>query len=250
MDRRDALKLSNALLATGLFGALPGSALAKAGSSAFDPIIQYLAGADAFADKLGCKDPALRGAFHTLVMASLSAAYVDVFGTRVENPSWVPYLPYFLPYVGPNPDTCYNFAPVEADGIYRISGRNGTETISTVTMVTGGDHIGKIVGKTVGEIDRLALKTDAAGNYSFLLSAKPVPGYEGQWFALHPKATGLMTRRVIRELSQIDGVSAIERLDHAPARLDYTAEEVRHRLQMVADCAADTTKFALDVAQR
>ena len=247
MDRRDVL---NAALAGSLFSTLPGAALAKAANkSAFEPIIKYLSDADAIASSLGYTGPALKGAYHTLVMASLSAAYIDTFGTRVEDPSWVPYIPYFIPYVGPNPDTCYNFAPVEANGVYRISGRNGTETISTITMVMGGDHIGKIVGKTVGEIDRLALKTDAGGNYSFMLSAKPVSGYSGEWFGLPAKATALMSRRVIKEISQTDGVSAIERLDVPVARLDYSAEEVAHRLQMVAEAATDSTRFALNCAR-
>jgi hypothetical protein len=245
MNRRDALKYSNAALALGALSALPAKALAGS-PTGLQPIIDFLVDADRIAEEMGYGDAALRGSFHTFVLATLTAASVDVLGSPIDSPAWVPFLPYYIPYVGPNPDTAYNYANIDPKGIYRITGSNGTESISTITMCRDGDYRGKILGTIVGEIDRLALKTDANGQYTVILAAKPQPQYEGEWFALPADATCLMSRRVLKEMSQRDGWSAIERLDRRAAPLDYTKEASEDLLQRIADAARHSTRFGLD----
>ena len=245
MKRRDALKYSNAALALGALSALPAKAVASS-PNGLQPIIDFLADADKIADEMGYADPALRGSLHTFVLATLTAASVDVLGSPIDSPAWVPFLPYFIPYVGPNPDTAYNYANIDPAGIYRITGTNGSESISTITMCRDGDYRGKILGKIVGEIDRLALKTGADGLYTVIISAKPAPQYAGEWFKLPADATCLMARRVVKEMSQTDGWCAIERLDRSAAPLDYTQEASADLLQRIADAARHSMRFGLD----
>ena len=109
----------------------------------------------------------------------LSAAYVEVFGTNFESPDWVPYIPWYLPRAAPNPDTVYAFAPIDSNGVYRIAGRKGTETIAAITLRKGGAHLGQRSAARVGEIDLTSVTADASGHFSFLLSRKRPSGLHG-----------------------------------------------------------------------
>ncbi|MET0658611.1 MAG: DUF1214 domain-containing protein [Steroidobacteraceae bacterium] len=245
MNRRDALLLSGTTMAAGALS-LPRLAAATSTTSALQPLIDYLASIDALAAQLGFSDPQGRAGFERLALLILSGANIGVFGTRIENPDWVPYIPYFLPYIAPNPDTVYRFAPIDPHGTYRLSGHNGTESVAAITLRDGGAHLGKPSGNRVAEIDLLTLKTDAKRNFDFILSNKRPPEHKGEWIAL-PEATNcLMTRHVLKSEQQTDGVCVIERLDRSSKSLAPTPEELADQVTQVARNATTLCKFSID----
>jgi hypothetical protein len=215
-------------------------------AGALQPLIDYLASVDATAAQLGFSDPAGRAGFQRMAMTILAGAYIGVFGTRIESPDWVPYIPYFLPYIAPNPDTVYRFVPIDPRGIYRISGHNGTETIAAITLRDGGAHLGKPSGNRVDEIDLLALKTDAQRRYEFILSEHRPPGHKGEWRMLPPATNCLMTRHVIKQSTQTDGVCIIERLDRSARSVAPTPSEIAEKVAQVARNATTLCKFSID----
>ena len=54
-------------------------------------ISQLLDSADTRARDLGYPDASLQGAYHRQILMLLAQAYVQVFGTSIENPDWVPH---------------------------------------------------------------------------------------------------------------------------------------------------------------
>lgn len=216
----------------------------------FAPILAMLSDADSLAQKWGFTDPALRAGYHAHVLMIMSAAYVEVFGTDVDSPDWVPYIPYYLARAAPNPDTVYQFAPIDANGVYRITGTKGTETIAAITLRKGGAHIGQRSAARVGEIDFDSVKADAAGHFSFLLSRSRPPGYDGEWFELHPDTTCLMLRRVTKLASQVDGSCGIERLDKPRAKLALSDAQIAERMANVARYTISQNEFLLSYLNR
>jgi hypothetical protein len=220
----------------------------RTAASSFDPILELLQTAESAAGN-GSSSPRLQEAYRAQVLMILSAAYVEVFGTDVESPDWVPYIPYYLARAAPNPDTVYGFAPIDSRGTYRIYGEKGTETIAAITFRKGGAHLGQRCTARVGEIDFQSVEADAAGRFSFVLSAQRPP-HAGQWFELHPETTCLMLRRVTKDASQRDGVCGIERLDRPRARLALTAEQLQERMMNVARYTASQNEFLLGYLER
>ena len=216
----------------------------------YEPIVQMLAESIAIADRHGFSDPRLRAAYHAQVLMILSAAYVEVFGTDVESPDWVPYIPWYLPRAAPNPDTVYAFAPIDPNGVYRISGRKGTETIAAITLRKGGAHLGQRSAARVGEIDLTSVTADATGHFSFLLSRERPSGYTDEWFELHSEATCLMLRRVTKDATEVDGVCGIERLDRPRASAALSDEQIARRISNVARYTSSQNEFLLGYMAR
>jgi Protein of unknown function (DUF1214) len=225
MDRRELIGLSSAAFAAGFLGS-PSAHTATASTAGYAAFIDYFRDADALAVELGFDDASLRAAYRRQVMMVLSGAYIQVFGTRLENPQLVPYIADFMPYIAPNPDTVYGFAPIDPAGTYRLRGQNGTESVSTITVRDGGAHLGRISGNRVDEIDLHGVRADADGRFSFLMSAHRPADSAEPWLPLHPQAHCFSTRRVIKEKSQRDGWLGIERLDGAAAALVHTKDSI------------------------
>jgi len=241
MDRRDVMKLSG-LAAAGLF-APPTVAQDKTG---LQLLIDYIANADAVADRLGYTDPALRPAYHQHVMMILSTAYIQVFGAHVQSPDWLPYLPYYLPVGGPNADDIYRFTSMDARGTYRLHGVKGNGVLSVLTMKKGGATVGKPgPGKTLVEIELNDVAADQDGKYSFILSAERPAGYTGAWYALHPETTQLMWRSRTKNLTQRDPTCIVERTDTAPAPSFPTAAEAEEKLKRMYSFASAQNEFHL-----
>lgn len=179
------------------------------------PVLELLHSADEIAREIGYPDPSLRDAYHRQVLMLLAQAYVQVFGTRVENPDWVPHTGPLFPWGAPNHDTIYGFAPIDARGTYRVSGTQGTETIASLMFRKGGANTGQVHGATLGEIDVQSMETPQDRRFDLLISAQRPEGYAGPWYALPPETTGLVARHVTVEPGQRDGAWALERLDRS-----------------------------------
>jgi hypothetical protein len=214
------------------------------------PVIELLEAADAVADEIGYPDAALRPAYHRQVLMLLSQAYVQVFGTRVENPDWVPHTGPLFPWGAPNHDTIYGFAPVDARGVYRVAGTQGTESIASLMFRKGGANTGEVHGATLGEIDVQGIATGTDRRFSLLFSADRPDGYTGDWFALPPETTGLIARHVTEAPDQHDGVWSLQRLDPVPATLPDSPETVRARAATMARFAARLNEMLLRLVKK
>ncbi len=170
--------------------------------------------------------PALYPAYRRQAAMIFSQAYTQLFVTNPARPNWVPHTGVLFPWGAPNPDTIYSFAPVESGGVYQITGRRGSEDITSIMQRRNGANTGEVHGAPLGEIDLLAEPVNDQQVYEFLLSRERPAGHAGRWHALHPEATGLTLRRVISHSAQRDGDCAIFRLDPAPPE-DLAAREAK-----------------------
>lgn len=244
MDRRELLKWSGVAMASGFLA--PAAALASAPKAlTFDHLIDYFKTAEQDAAELGFTAPELHAAYQRQVMMILAGSFTAVFGASLANPEFVPFIPSWMPYLAPNPDTYYGIAPIDPQGVYRISGKKGTETIAGVMLRDGGPHLGRLNGKRVGEIDFANVKADGDGNFSFILS-REAPASGEQWFALHPETRCVMARRVIKDASQQDGVWDIQRIDGEPATLKEARSSDGDRIHQAIACAKTTNRFVLE----
>jgi hypothetical protein len=209
-----------------------------------------LESADETARAVGYPDESLSDAYHRQVLMLLAQAYVQVFGTNVEYPDWVPHTGPLFPWGAPNHDTIYGFAPMDARGTYRVSGAQGTETIASLMFRKGGANTGQVHGATLGEIDVQALTTDSDRRFSLLISAQQPADYTGPWFALPPETTGMVARHVTEVATQLDGAWSIERLDRAPASTTTTAEVFATRSAHLCSFVMRLNEFLLRLVKK
>jgi hypothetical protein len=218
--------------------------------SGLDPVVGLLESADAIAREIGYPDPSLRDAYHRQVLMLLAQAYVQVFGTNVEDPDWVPHTGPLFPWGAPNHDTIYGFAPIDAGGVYRVSGTQGSETIASLMFRKGGANTGQVHGATLGEIDVQAIETARDGQFSLVISGHKPAGHSGLWYALPPEATGLVARHVTEEPAQRDGVWSLERLDRGGRAAVADGLAVDARMQAMTNFARKLNEFLLRLVKR
>jgi hypothetical protein len=185
--------------------------------------------ADETADRLDYPPSNLRHEYHRHFLMLLAQASVQLYGTRPENPDWVPHTSVLFPWGAPNPDTMYTFAAVDATGTYRVSGVKGTESVASIMLRRGGPNNGNLHGATLDEIDIMALPCGTDKRFSFLLSPEKPASTNEPWFCMHPETTGIISRRITSTIDQHDGIWWIERLDRGPANCQLTAAEVQLR---------------------
>jgi Protein of unknown function (DUF1214) len=244
IKRRTMLGMAAGLASPGIVPAALSGPLA-AGSRGLQPVIDYLTKAQSIAADLGYDAPELQPSLQRQILLLLSLGYVEVFGTSIESPNWVPHIPFYLPWGSPNPDDNYYFVPLDPGGRYRIYGRQGTAPITTVTLRTGGAHLGQINGRTLLEIDLHEVPADRRGHYEFHLGSAPTAGPQGRWYPIPPQTTSLLFRSRTFDGRQADAECHIERLDSvaAPAFLDAAVAD--HKIDMLCTYAARQLEFLL-----
>ncbi len=213
-------------------------------------VVALLERADAVAADVGYPDASLRAAYHRQVLMLLAQGYAQVFGTRIEHPDWVPHTGPLFPWGAPNHDTLYGFAPIDANGTYRIAGVQGTESIASLMFRRGGANTGEIHGATLGEIDIKALETGPDRRFSLLLSPERPWGYRGHWFPIPAGSTGLTARHVTETPDQHDGAWSIERLDRAPASGMLSAERIAADMATLTSFVGKLNEFLLRLVKR
>jgi len=210
-----------------------------------DRLTAVLHSAEDLARELGYPQPPLLEAYRRQILMLWSQAYVQVFGTSVANPDWVPHTGPLFPWGAPNHDTIYRFAPIAATGLYRVAGTKGTETIASIMFRKGGANTGQMHGATLGEIDVRALDTGRDGRFSLLFSARRPEGYDGLWYALPPETTGLISRHVTEEPSQRDGVWVLQRLDQDAGRTPAPGSDMSAGLEAMSGFVRQLNEFLL-----
>ena len=213
-------------------------------------VASLLDAADDIARELGWPDASLRHAYHSQLMMLLAQAYVQVFGTHPDHPDWVPHTGPLFPWGAPNHDTIYGFAPLDARGLYRVSGTLGTETVASLMFRRGGANTGQMHGATLGEIDMTSIAATPDGRFSLLLShGKPERAAE-PWYAIPPETTGLLARHVTEVPGQRDGVWTLQRLDRAPAPTVLGTDDVAGRFANMLGFVQQLNEFLLRLVKR
>ena len=219
-------------------------------NSGLGSISALLADADTLAREIGYPDESLRAAYHAQLLMLLAQGYAQVFATHAEHPDWVPHTGPLFPWGAPNHDTIYGFAPINAQGAYRVSGNQGTETIASLMFRRNGANTGQVHGATLGEIDIQDLPTGADRRFTLLLSAQRPAGHAGLWFAIPPETTGLTARHVTETPEQYDGVWSLERLDRLPGDTVATAANVEARIATLTSFVAKLNEFLLRLVKK
>ena len=213
-------------------------------------ISQLLDSADTLARDLGYPDASLQAAYHRQILMLLAQAYVQVFGTSIENPDWVPHTGPLFPWGAPNHDTIYGFAPIDPQGLYRVSGTQGTETLASLMFRKGGANTGQVHGATLGEIDVCALQAGVDRCFSLLISREKPTDCQGLWFPLPAESTGLVARHVTQEPNQSDGVWSLERLDRPAASVRLNDELIATRMGLMTQFVGRLNEFLLRLVMK
>ena len=72
------------------------------------------------------EDPANRQELSQQIFMGISTAYMALSQGNPRHPSFWPISMPAFNWFAPNPDDAYTVAPIEGDGVYRLSGFRGT----------------------------------------------------------------------------------------------------------------------------
>ena len=102
------------------------------------------------------------------VMAHLATAFETQFVNDVSNPVFRPLVTPWRKSLGDNPDARYYDAPVDPNGVYRITGNTAGAVYISFTIEAGAEG-GAFPAGTVGVLNDSEFNIDAAGNFEIVL---------------------------------------------------------------------------------
>ncbi|WP_330114311.1 DUF1214 domain-containing protein [Pseudomonas sp. JS3066] len=146
-----------------------------------------------------------------------------------------------------NPDNLYQYARLNGERQYRVSGNRGSVSyLSFGTQKGGYESDGKMI--QTGFIDASQLQLEADGSFEIILGQEPAQG--GNWLRLEPESNALIVRqtfldRASEQLAQL----RIERLDSQQKPEPLGAERLQQSLGRVASFVENTARLFADWAQ-
>jgi hypothetical protein len=180
-------------------------------------------------------DPALRAELPQYLLSTVAAGSLYLFGGDARHPQWLPMLNSGFNIAAPNADTLYQYARIEDDGVYRVSGWRGS--VRQVVLSVGQEFFGLTdrPGPVLQDIDLDELSLGPDGAFEVLFSRERPPGHEGDWRALTAGARLLATRQIAYDwLHERDAILMIERLDVPVSAPRPAADESARRLELLA----------------
>lgn len=161
-----------------------------------------------------------------------------------------------------NPDDAYYFAPLDDNGIYRISGYRGSVHIINFQLCAGmAGHTGAVSwspeegggswGKNLGDYYADDLNIADNGWFEFILSRERPADYNGDWCEL-VAGTGwmLVRQRSLDWLNEVDGRFGIDRLDLPAIQPRYSAEQLQQRIANIVQWTENWAKLSMEWARR
>ena len=88
----------------------------------------------------GPEDAQLRQELYRAAFSALATGYMSMLLTDPEHPDFVPFTGQLLNLLGPNPDNVYYMAPLQDEGIYKVSGFRGS-VHTVVFQLAGGNFV-------------------------------------------------------------------------------------------------------------
>ena len=182
-------------------------------------------------------DPACKADVYRQIMMQFSYGYFAFFHADAEHPDFAPlWNPVYT--LQPNPDDIYLYCPIRDDLTYRLSGNRGTVKmllINTQAALPGLPGEIDHTGACYADIDDGDLEIDHAGNFELLISAERPAGHTGNWLAIRPGASVLMTRyRSYDWENEVDPVLSIECLSPVGPKPRLTPDEIVERVRLMA----------------
>ena len=176
----------------------------------------------------------LRAELYRQLIMNVAQSYIWYFQSTPEHPDWMPFEnSVFL--LQPNPDGIYHIAPVDGGGVYRITGKRGSNPV--IGFATGRGMFGTHEPKgslNNYDIDGLTLGTD--GSFEVVFSTERPAGWTGDWRYLSPKAGNILVRQFSYDWGNEDEAKfAIERLDRPAFKPRLTEAEIAEKLEAILD---------------
>ena len=186
----------------------------------------------------GPEDAQLRQELYRAAFSALATGYMSMLLTDPEHPDFVPFTGQLLNLLGPNPDNVYYMAPLQDEGIYKVSGFRGS-VHTVVFQLAGGNFVprgdGKILGTTYANYDIDNLHIAKNGAFEVILSHERPKGWKGDWWPLPPQSTSLVVRQIAYDwVNEVDGRLAIERLDRPAIKPRPSPEQIATNLKQLA----------------
>lgn len=196
------------------------------------------------------QDPQSRQEMYVHLYSVIAQGYFGLFYAEAAHPSFWPILNSAFNTLAPNPDDSYYLAPIEGDGVYRISGFRGTVHILSFSIGSGslftqgtGSH-----GPVLADYKADDLQIGQDGSFEVVLSQTRPEGCMGDWWPLDPKASTIMVRqRSYDWLNEVEGRLAIERLDRPAVKPRPSAAELAAKLREIAGWAERNTKRSIEI---
>jgi hypothetical protein len=115
------------------------------------------------------------------------------------NPRFVEIVGPYKKWGGDNADAYYQFAPVDPDVVYRVTGTKGDAAYLSLT-VYGGPRDGHYSERIVGSVnDRDDLKIAKDGSFEFVMARERPKGWKGAFIQLEDDAVAAITRDYLED---------------------------------------------------
>jgi hypothetical protein len=196
------------------------------------------------------EDPQLRQEMFRMLYSELGAGFMHLVYESLEHPDFIPNWTQVFNNAGNlSPDNVYQFALLDDEGVYKISGFRGTVRIvdfqigNSSTFAYGKPNEKGDYGPTLADYDIDDLDIGKNGEFEFILSAKRPEGYKGNWWHLPPGSNYMVVRQMAYDwINEVDARIAIDRLDSPAARPRQTAEQIKAGLQQIPGWAEHWVK--------
>lgn len=178
------------------------------------------------------QDPQLKQEVARLILSAIASSSIASVGGDTNQPEFLPAIGHVLNIGQPNADTIYRSAEIDAKGIYKISGSQGSYRLVTISQSVkrkNDSAVPRVIDHNVN-----ALTKDDDGNVEVILSTKRPRNYQGDWWPLDPKTSSLMMRMVSADWkNEVEPKLAIERLDHHESSPRHSAKYLEQRLRQL-----------------
>ncbi|MDE3735081.1 DUF1214 domain-containing protein [Pseudomonas resinovorans] len=146
-----------------------------------------------------------------------------------------------------NPDNLYQYARLNGQRSYRVSGRRGSVAyLSFGTQKGGYESDGKMI--QTGFIDASQLQLEADGSFELILSQERPAS--GNWLRLEAQSNALIVRQTFLDRTREQPAQLhIERLDRRQQPEPLSAERLHQSLGRAASFVENTARLFADWAQ-
>ena len=194
------------------------------------------------------KDSLQQQELYRTLFGTSAFAYIHLFLSDTEHPQFRPYLNQVNATLAANPDDSYYMTPIDAKGVYRISGFRGTVRIVDF-QIAGGSFLSrgtKEQGMTLSNYDLDQVTLGEAGEFEVILSAERPEAYQGDWWKLEAGATNIIVRQIAYDwVNEVDARLVIERMDTPAMKPRQKADQIEKDLAQISDYTINWMDFAL-----
>ena len=200
-------------------------------------------------------DPQLQQELYRHLHLILSQTYGALVYQSEDYPDFFPAFSSLYNFAIDNFDDSYYVTPLDAQGVYRISGYRGSSYI--VDMQIGeDDFFSKGLGPVLAPIQQYDLDKEINfgenGEFELVLSAERPQGYQGNWLELGATAKYLCIRQIYYnwvEESEQPGRFAIERLDLPAIKPRESAEQISAQLKDIVISTTNWLNFGFSISK-